>query len=156
AIVFDARPRLAEPAFERDEATVVLDAEGDVVVAGDPGEPPNGVRVLGVEAPARRLRLADGPPLRYDSLNARLPLPRLVELLGRYAPRGVREAAATLRTLASSTGDAGDAGAAADFSRNVVRIHHWLATVDIRPSMPAADHAATEAERTLAARTSAL
>jgi UDP-galactopyranose mutase len=152
AIVFDARPRLAEPPLERDEATVVLDAQGDVVVAGDPGEHPSGVRVLGVEAPARQLQLANGPHLRYDTLSAQVPLPRLVELLGRHAPRGVREAAAALRTLASSTEDAGDPGAAADFSRNVVRIHHWLATVDIRPSMSAADHGATEAERTVAAR----
>jgi UDP-galactopyranose mutase len=151
AIVFDARPRLAEPPLEQDEVTIAVDAAGEVVVDGDANEPAHGVRVVDIEAPARRLRLAEGPPLRYDTLHANVPLPRLVELLGRHAPRGVREAAATLRALASTAG-ATDEETEASFSRAVVRIHHWLATVDIRPSMPASDHGATEAERTVAVR----
>ena len=149
--MFDNRPRLAEPPLEHDDATIALDAAGDaVVVAGPSDEPPHGVRVLGIEAPARRLRLAEGPPLRYDTLNADVPLPRLVDLLGHHAPEGVRAAAATLRALASR--DANESDDDATFSRSVVRIHHWLATVDIRPSMPAVDRGATEAERTVAAR----
>ena len=75
----------------------------------------------------------------------------LVLLLGRHAPEGVRAAAAMLRALASH-GGANESEDDAAFARSVVRIHHWLATVDIRPSMPAVDRGATEAERTVAAR----
>jgi hypothetical protein len=148
AIVFGARPRLGEPPLEQDQATIVLDAAGDVVVAGDASERVNGVRVLGIEAPARRLRLAEGLALRYDTLYANVPLPRLVDLLGRHAPQGVRDAATRLRAPASS-GAAANVDADARFARQVVRIHHWLATVDIRPVMPSDERGTTEAERAM-------
>jgi UDP-galactopyranose mutase len=151
AIVFGAQPRLGEPPLEQDQATIVLDAAGDVVVAGDASERVNGVRVLGIEAPARRLRLAEGLALRYDTLYANVPLPRLVDLLGRHAPQGVRDAATRLRAPASS-GAAANVDADARFARQVVRIHHWLATVDIRPVMPRDERGATEAERAMPAQ----
>ena len=150
-IVFDSRPRLAEPPLEHDQSTIVLDASGDVVVAGDSSDRANGIRVLGIEAPARRLRLAEGPTLRYDTLCADVPLPRLIDLLGRHAPRGVRDAATSLLTSPSNDA-AANVDAEVSFARHVVRIHNWLATVDIRPRLPAFDRGTTEAERAVAAR----
>jgi UDP-galactopyranose mutase len=148
AIVFDSRRRPGEPPLEVEQATIVLDASGDVVVASDASDRANGLRVLGIEAPARRLRLAEGLALRYDTLYANVPLPRLVDLLGKHAPQGVRDAATTLRTLAAN-GAAANGDADAGFARKVVRIHNWLATVDILPLMPSVDRGATEAERTV-------
>lgn len=146
AIVFDARPRLVAVSVHVDEATIALDDSGDVVVAGDAGTRFAGLRVVSIEAPARRLDLEAGPPLRYDTLHAHVPMPRLVELLGCHAPRGVREAAASLRRPLPAP------NAELDFARRIVRIHNWLATVDIRPALPAVDRGASEAERAVIVR----
>ncbi|HEX6573023.1 MAG TPA: glycosyltransferase [Steroidobacteraceae bacterium] len=145
AIVFGSRPALPEPPVSHDEVTISLDDPGDVVVAH-----PGNARVVAIEAPARRLRLAHGASLRYDSLNANVPLPQLVELLGAHAPRGVREAAAHLREQAP--GDAPATDSDASFARRIVRIHNWLATVDIRPSLPTPVRSASPLTREAIAR----
>ena len=109
----------------RPEITLGMDA-----VSKAPIETASGERVVAIDAPARRLHLADGSTLRYDTLLADVPLPELIELLGHRAPQGVREAAASLRAT-------GGSNCAADpdvcFARKVVRIHNWLQVVDIRP-----------------------
>ena len=146
AIVFGSRPALSEPPVSHDEVTISLDDAGDVVVA-DAGN----ARVVAIEAPARRLRLAHGASLRYDTLNANVPLPQLVELLGAHAPRGVREAAASLSEQVSS-GDVPAAASDVRFARRIVRVHNWLATVDIRPSLPTPVHSASPLTRAAIAR----
>jgi UDP-galactopyranose mutase len=145
AIALDERPRLVARPLALDEATIALGDPGDVVIAGDTDPRVAGMRVRSIEAPARRLDLAEGPPVRYDTLYANVPLPCLVELLDSHAPRGVREAAASLRNLDRERG-------AEDFARRSVRIHNWLATVDIRSALPAVDRGASEAERAVMAR----
>ncbi|HWJ04993.1 MAG TPA: glycosyltransferase [Steroidobacteraceae bacterium] len=133
-----ARPSRVE------EVTLQLDDEGRVREAHGRRE------VLRIEPQARRLRLAAGAVLGYCDLFAAIPLPRLVELLGDDAPRGVRAAAAELRELrrheagqrrdgraTAARAIASRSGADDDterFARNVVRIQNWLATQDIHPA----------------------
>ncbi|HET9693578.1 MAG TPA: glycosyltransferase [Steroidobacteraceae bacterium] len=132
SIVFGPAGPAAETAEQRPEVTIALDAAGDAIV-----EVASGARVLAVEVPARRLRLADGSMLRYDTLVADVPLPALVDLLGAGAPRGVHDAAAALRTHHAR--EAAVDGEHADrFSGQAVRIHNWLHAVDIRSSLPRA------------------
>jgi hypothetical protein len=128
-----------------EEVTLQLDADGRVRETYGQRE------VLGIEPQARRLHLAAGQTLGYCDLFAVIPLPQLVDLLGRHAPRGVREAAADLRETRKPVRiDASDARRAPDslpgddgeaacdeterFARNVVRIQNWLATQDIHPA----------------------
>jgi UDP-galactopyranose mutase len=148
AIVFDTRPPPAERPLELHEVTIALDDSGDVLIAGDADPRVAGVRVLSIESPARRLNLVTGLPVRYDTLHANVPMPRLVELLGQRAPQGIRAAAASLRELVSASSE----DAELDFARLIVRIHNWLTTVDIRPALPAVDRDATKAERAVMAR----
>jgi hypothetical protein len=145
AIVFGPRPAWPEPPVSHDEVTISLDDPGGIVVAH-----PGNARVVAIEAPARRLRLEHGASLRYDTLNANVPLPQLVELLGTHAPRGVREAAAYLREQAS--GDVPAADSDVRFAHRIVRIHNWLATVDIRPSLPTPLRSASPLTREAIAR----
>jgi|GEM_PF-1510933 glycosyltransferase involved in cell wall biosynthesis len=146
-IVFDRADAGASggaPATRVEEVTLQLDDDGRVRETHGRRE------VLRIEPQARRLRLAVGASLGYCDLFAAIPLPRLVELLGDDAPRGVRAAAAELRDQRrhESSGWRGGREAAVravashnvggddaeHFARNVVRIQNWLATQDIHPA----------------------
>ena len=143
SIVFGPAVAAAGETLAASEVALALDE------SGAPVEAETGRRVVAIEAPARRVRLADGTVLRYDTLAAGVPLPKLVELLGRSAPRGVRAAADAL--------GAEHAGRSAEprearFAEQVVRIHNWLGVVDIRAALPAPDGASATAQRSIAAR----
>jgi glycosyltransferase involved in cell wall biosynthesis len=145
AIVFGARRAGAEATRDESVVTLTLDTASAEVLAS-----PTGTAVRAIDAPGRRLECDDGSTVRYETLVAQIPLPRLVALLGESAPRGVRRAASMLEDDRNRAGDAGDPDLC--FAHNVVRIHNWLGTVDIRSCLPVLERPDAESAAVAAAR----